>query len=95
LKCCGVRIPLWKAAARGHNAVAQTLLVTGEVDPNEKDRSRESPLLKAAVQLFSSSRVAAGGHKTVAQALLETSKVGLNAKDRAGRTPLSWTSAGG
>jgi ankyrin repeat protein len=51
--------------------------------------------LKAAVQLFSSSRVAAGGHKTVVQALLETSKVDLNAKDRTGQTPLSWTSAGG
>jgi hypothetical protein len=61
LKRYGVRIPLWKAAARGHNTVAQTLLVTGKVDPDAKDRSKESPLLKAAVQLFSSSRVAAGG----------------------------------
>ena len=52
LKCCGVRIPPWKAAARGHNAVAQTLLATSKVDLDTKDRSRESSLLKAGGLAF-------------------------------------------
>ncbi|KAF3284903.1 hypothetical protein TWF970_011179 [Orbilia oligospora] len=76
---------LWSAASKGQEAVLKLMLKTGIVDPDLKDRRKQTPLSIAAKN----------GHETVIRLLLETGNVDPDSKDLNERTPLSYAAKNG